>query len=326
MTSTLRPSLVNGRSGDPALYVEVAHERGAVLFDLGDLSALGARDLLRVRAVGVSHMHIDHLIGFDALLRVNVGREARIALIGPEGLAACIGHKLAGYSWDLVGRYRTDLLFDIVELVAPDRLRRTRFRFLTGFVPEPGGDEPVEGAVFDDPAFRIDAAILEHHGPCLGFAMTEPVHVNVWRNRVEKMGLPIGPWLKPLKEAVRNGSDDATPIALPGEGEAALGTLRHLVTVEPGQRIGYVADVRDTPANREGIARLCADADTLFIEASFAAADAARAFDRAHLTTTAAGEIARAAGARRMEPFHFSPRYDGQEAMMLAEVDAAFRA
>ena len=49
-----------------------------------------------------------------------------------------------------------------------------------------------------------------------------------------------------------------------------------------------------------------------------------QARSRAHLTTTAAGEIARAAGARRVEPFHFSPRYEGEEEVMIAEVMDAF--
>jgi ribonuclease Z len=42
------------------------------------------------------------------------------------------------------------------------------------------------------------------------------------------------------------------------------------------------------------------------------------------LTTTAAGRIAREAGARRVEPFHFSSRYAGEEERMLNEVRAAF--
>jgi len=62
----------------------------------------------------------------------------------------------------------------------------------------------------------------------------------------------------------------------------------------------------------------------LFIEAAFAQADAALALERAHLTTDAAGNLARQAGVRRVEPFHFSPRYSGQETRMLAEVMAAF--
>ena len=96
------------------------------------------------------------------------------------------------------------------------------------------------------------------------------------------------------------------------------------MTVTPGHKIAYVADAADTPANRAAIISLVRNADLLFIEAAFAAADASLAAERAHLTTAAAGRIARDAGVRRVEPFHFSPRYAGEEERMLAEVMAAF--
>ncbi|WP_176473058.1 ribonuclease Z [Sphingomonas lenta] len=324
MTPSFHPRLVNGRYGDPALFVDRAHERGALLFDLGDLHPLSARDLLRVTHAFVSHMHMDHFVGFDSWLRVLVGREKQVDLVGPEGLIDAVGHKLRAYTWDLVSRYDTDLVIDVAELVAPDRLRRARYRFLTGFAREELGEADAPGGlVARTPAFSVHAAILEHHGPSLGFALTEPVHVNVWRNRVEERGLAVGPWLKPLKEAIRDGAPDDTVITLP-DGTAELGTLRDLVSVEPGQKLGYITDIRDTPANRAAVAALCDGADTLFIEASFAADEAERARDRAHLTTTAAGEIARAAQARRVEPFHFSSRNEGREAEMLLEVEAAF--
>ena len=105
-----------------------------------------------------------------------------------------------------------------------------------------------------------------------------------------------------------------------------LGSLRDLVTVTAGQKIAYVTDVADTPSNRAAIVALVQNADVLFIEAPFAQADDALARDRAHLTTTAAGEIAREANVRRVEPFHFSPRYAGEPQRMLAEVRAAFTA
>ena len=87
-----------------------------------------------------------------------------------------------------------------------------------------------------------------------------------------------------------------------------LGSLRDLLTVTVGQKIAYVTDVADTPANRAAIVALVQNADILFIEAAFAGADAALARERAHLTTTDAGVIAREANVRRVEPFHFSPR------------------
>lgn len=325
MNPTFHGSLVNGRFGDAAVFVERMHAREALLFDLGDLAALSARDLLRVTHVFVSHMHMDHFIGFDALLRVHVGRAKQITLVGPEGIASCVGHRLAGYSWDLVHRYESDLVFHVVELAAAELARETRFRLRAAFAAEPLGEKPViDHIVAETPAFTARASILEHHGPSLGFALAEPLHVNIWRNRVIERGLPLGPWLAPLKQAVREGRGDDHPVQLPDGSTAPLGQCRDLLTVEPGQKLGYVTDVRDTAANRHAIAQLCKGADTLFIEASFAAADADKADHRAHLTTSAAGEIARQARARRVEPFHFSPRYEGAEEQMLAEVRGAF--
>jgi ribonuclease Z len=141
---------------------------------------------------------------------------------------------------------------------------------------------------------------------------------------LEARGLAPGSWLQALKRALLEGQGDAYEVETPA-GPAALGTLRSLVTVTAGQKIAYATDVADTPANRAKLAALAQGADTFFLESCFAAADAAQARDRAHLTTQAAGEIARAAGARRFEPFHFSPRYEGEEERMLAEAEAAFR-
>ena len=326
MRPNLHPRLVNGRFGDPGLFVEMLHRRGALLVDLGDLAPLSPRDLLRVTHVLVSHMHMDHFIGFDALLRVSVGRDKIVRMVGPPGLAERVHHKLLGYQWDLVDRYETDLVFAVTELHPGGRLERARFRFRRGFAREDETPaDAADGRVEEGEGFRIEAALLAHHGPCLGFAIAEPAHVNVWKSRLAERGLPTGAWLQPLKQAVIDQRGDDWPIPLPDGGTAPLGALRELVTIGPGQKIVYVTDVADTPDNRAAIVRLSAGADLLFIEASFAAADAGQAQARVHLTTRAAGEIARAAGARRIEPFHFSPRYEGEEARMLAEVESAFR-
>ena len=327
MRPNLHPRLVNGRFGDPGLFVAMLHRRDALLFDMGDLSALSARDLLRIGHVFVTHMHVDHFIGFDALLRVSVGREKTIFMVGPPGLADKVHHKLLAYEWDLVDRYPTDLVFEVTELHRGGAILGARFRFKRGFAREPlGAGRVKDDVVAAGDGFVVRAVTLEHHGPCLGFAFAEPAHVNVWKTRLEARGLPTGAWLQALKRAVADDRDDDTPIALPGHrGAATLGELRDLVTVGEGQKIGYFTDIADTPANRDAIVRLANSADLLFIESSFAAADADQARARAHLTTRAAGEIARAAGVRRVEPFHFSPRYEDEEARMLSEVDAAYR-
>jgi ribonuclease Z len=164
----------------------------------------------------------------------------------------------------------------------------------------------------------------------LGFAVEEEAHVNVWKSRLDEQGLPVGPWLRELKRAVLENKEDDYVIRVAPPSNAAdgramrLGKLRSAVTVTPGQKIAYVTDVTDSAANRREIIRLARNADLLFIEAAFARADAALAAQRAHLTTAAAGAIAREAAVRKVEPFHFSPRYSGQEARLFDEVTAAF--
>ena len=43
MRPLLHSFLLNGRKGDPALYIETLFEKHAVLFDLGDLASLPPR-------------------------------------------------------------------------------------------------------------------------------------------------------------------------------------------------------------------------------------------------------------------------------------------
>lgn len=327
MRPSLHPTLVNGRTGDPALYVETLFERRAILFDLGDIAALSPRKVLRLEHVFVSHTHIDHFIGFDRLLRLLVGRDKTMRLYGPEGFIDQVAHKLAGYRWNLVDRYAVDLVFEVMEIAAGGETRAARFRFKRAFAHEDlRRGKLTDNIVYGEPTFRVATAVLEHRGPCLGFAIAEAAHVNVWKNRLAEQGLSIGPWLRTLKQAVVEDKSDGYAIRVAEDKELPLGALRNLVTVTPGQKIVYVTDVADTPDNRERIVGLARDADILFIEAAFAQADSALAAERAHLTTAAAGHIARAANVRRVEPFHFSPRYSGQDAWMIAEVMAAFAA
>ncbi|MGX1323081.1 ribonuclease Z [Bradyrhizobium sp. USDA 377] len=331
MRPLFHPSLVNGRYGDPTVYVETLFEKRSLLFDIGEIASLAPRKIRRVDQVFVSHAHIDHFVGFDHLLRLLVGHEKSVQLFGPPGLAEHVFHKLQAYRWNLVENYPCDLVFDVSELGAENSISTTRFRLRKGFAAEPSvSRKTFAGVLCDEPTHQVSAAILEHGTPCLAFALQEAAHVNVWKNRLSEHGLPVGPWLLSLKKAVveRRADDHLIRIeeAAKADRLVPLSSLRDLVTVTAGQKIAYVTDVADTPANRAAIVALIQNADILFIEAAFADADAAIAKERAHLTTTAAGEVAREANVRRVEPFHFSPRYAGERERMLAEVMAAFEA
>lgn len=333
----MRPSyhahLVNGDGGDPVLYVDSLLERRALLFDAGDLAALSPRKLLRISDVFISHTHLDHFAGLDLRIRMMLGRDKRLALCCPSGLIAQTAHKLAAYTWNLAEHYRIDFTLRVTELHHDGTAARAELRLKHRFRCDPLPAPAVrDGVLVDEPALRVRAALLDHNTPCLGYALEERQHVNIWKNRLEARGLAVGAWLRPLKQAVLAGAGDATPIAVEWRAAAGqprhlpLGELREVLRVVPGRKIAYVVDAAYHAANAERIVALAAGADHLFIEAGFLDADAAEAARRHHLTARQAGGLARRAGVARLTPLHFSPRYQGCTQALRAEAAAAFAA
>ena len=332
MRRMLSAELVNGTFGDPALYIDFRDARRALLFDLGDIGALPPRKILRLSDVFVSHAHMDHFGGLDRLLRVCLGRGPQLRLYGPPGFIERVGHKLAAYSWNLVERYPGDFGFLVHELAPDGAVQRARFGSRSAFAREPLPEARAgDGVLLDEPRFRVRAAFLDHGIPCLGFALEEKAHVNVWRNRLVEMGLATGPWLNELKRAVAEGAADDMPIRAwwrdrHGEHErvVTVGELKAgALEIVAGQKLGYVTDIRYTAENEARVAHLAADADQLFIESVFLSSEAEHAARKFHLTAAQAGTIARSARAKIVAPFHFSPRYLGREAELLAELERA---
>lgn len=328
------PKLINGPFGDPGVYVDFLFERRAMLFDLGDLRALPTRQIMRLSDVFVSHAHMDHLFGFDWLLRLCLGRDKCIRLFGPAGFLDQVGHRLAGYTWNLVANYPTDFTLDVTEVVDERQARKACFRCRTGFRREQETSMAlVEGLLRDEEEFTVRFALLDHQTPCLAFALEEKRHVNIWRNRLDEWALEPGPWLKVFKRALVAGEPPDTPIeAVRREGgrltkvRLPLGELAvSIAQVCRGQKIAYVTDVVYHAANARQIVALARGADALFIEATFGEELAERAAQKYHLTARQAGMLARAAGVRFPTPFHFSPIYHEREAELREEFARAFR-
>jgi len=331
MKPIFHPKLVNPPLGDPGLIVQFLYDRRALLFDLGDNARLSNALLLKVTHVFVSHTHIDHFIGFDRLLRVVFGQGKTLTLYGPAGFIGNVEGKLAGFTWNLVERYEQAITLDVVE-VHEDHLLTARFRAVEKFRRR---DErrldKTGGVLLDEPGFSVEAAILEHRVPCLGFALNEKYHINIDKDALGQQGLPPGPWLNELKQSIYEERPDDHAIALPAgahgrAGARPLGELRReLVRITPGQKIAYVVDTVYNEANAKRIVEMARGADVFFCESPFIAEEEERASERRHLTSRQAGLLAREAGVRELRTFHFSPRHTFRQEQLVAEAEAAFQ-
>ena len=328
MRPSLLPRLVNGPFEDPLLFIRFLFENRAVMFDLGDIHALSTRDILKLTHVFVTHTHMDHFAGFDRMLRIFLGREKQLHLFGPEGFIRNVEGKLGGYQWNLVENFTNRFSIKVTEIWA-DRLVSMTYHCRNRF--QPSQDIPEQAfasRVLKEPSFSVSAIILDHRIPCLGLSIKENFHVNIKKDALMDMGLGVGSWIQTFKQALYKKQPPDTPIEI-RYGETSqwysLGVLRDKIAViTPGQKITYVTDVLYSPDNIEKIITFAKGSDQIYIEAAFLETDAHIAAQKYHLTAKQAGEIAGLAGAKKIIPFHFSPRYSNEAHRLETEALTAF--
>ncbi len=334
MKPSFHPRLINDTFSDPGLFIPFLFQRRALLFDLGDLSRLSARDLLKISHVFVTHTHMDHFIGFDQLLRLLLGRDKEVHLFGPTGFLEKVEAKLGAYTWNLIEEYENMLIINATEIQPEQALRRTyssRDRF------RPAATQrafPLKGSLLSEKSFSVDAVILDHKIDCLGLSVRENFSVNIVKEGLEGLGLPVGPWLREFKDALYEGRDGAEEFRVAWrdrdkvrreKGFAIAELTERIARISPGQKITYLADMIGSPENMAKAVHLAMDSQHLFIEAAFLDRDGDIARRKYHLTAREAGLIASRAGAKELTVFHFSPRYVGREGELIHEAMEAFR-
>ncbi len=329
-------NLINPPEKDPGVYIEWKHINRAVLFDMGDLSSLSPRQLLKVSHIFLSHLHIDHFIGFDQFLRIHIGREKHIHIYGPPGLITQVRAKLRAYTWNLVGTFAAHLTFSLTEIY-PRHLKIATISSQDGFRSFFNRNKNIryKDIVFIEENFQVVAVILDHKIPSIAYAIEEKFHLNINKDALKRDGIPIGPWLRDLKDAMLKEKDPVLYMEVPlskereGYGKTSympLGELqRRYVLTSPGEKIAYVADALFSEKNVKKILKILDGANIAFIEAAFLQKDIKKARDTAHLTAAQAGYLARKANVNKLIVFHFSPRYEGMYNLLEREARLFFR-
>ncbi len=209
MNPSFSTSLVNDVFGDPGLYVDIRWSNRALLFDLGTNDRLGPTRLLRATDIFVSHTHMDHFIGFDAVLRVALARGKTLPLFGSPGLIENGQGKLRRYTWNLVDGYPLRLR---VQEFHHEHMRQALFpgfRWIS-LRRAPGSPNDWQSVhplfpVLEDPMFCVKAVALNHRIPSFAYSLEKQCHINVNKQRLHEAGRPVGAWLKDVKQYIWQG-------------------------------------------------------------------------------------------------------------------------
>lgn len=331
MGSMLSTEIVNGLNGDPAVFVYLPQSGEGVLFDAGEIDRLSTRELLKVRTICISHTHVDHFIGFDRLLRVNIPHFRMIEVVGPSGIINNILGKLASYAWNLLEPDQIN--FMVHEVERSGAVRSVKITNTNGFIPEPvvtnkASKDPLHAPTASIPLsherYKIDAVVLDHGMDVCAFILRLPNTTAVSKAALETLNLEPGPWIGELQRM-------ASQHALKGEMEIgpnstydAKDLAAQILTAKAGESVAYVTDIVFSETNLDRMVHTLFQVDTLVCETNYRDEHQERAFTKKHLTTKQAALIAAAISAKNLKIFHVSNIYGDEPEASESEALAFF--
>lgn len=292
---------------DPALLVSPQNARTSLLFDCGTLHGLKTKDLLRVRWVFLSHHHIDHLIGFDHLLRVRLFSDLPLTVVGPLGTTAVIGHRLQGYSWNLTSG--SPFCVEAVDLhqqsIVDSRLYRCHHQFH-------GETPPTPAKVLEPGCFSLEDDLIlswhpvDHGVPCCCYRLERRFTPKFSLERCQSLGLKPGPWVKALT------AKEEFTLEVQGQTRDAAWLREQLLSEVPSQSLGFLTDTRLSPTLSKELCEFFRGVDVLVSECAYLNADSKLAEDNLHMTCSQVASLATAADVGALKLFHLSRRYQEQ--------------
>lgn len=294
-------------------------------FDCGDrcLDALVPSAIKATDHLFFSHLHMDHVGGFDTFFRSNFDRAGRAVNVwGPPGTAAILHHRFRGFLWNIVNDVPGTW---IVHDVHADRVLPYRFEAREAFA-EAHPLDPVahDGTIVSTPECTVETRALEHHGVSLAYVVRETPRVLVDRERLAASGLPAGAWLRALKTiALEDDAAGERWIDVDGVRHDARALAASLLVASGRESIAYVTDFLLDAAAETSLAPWLEGVDTLVCESQYHPDDAALAARNHHATIDRVARLARAANVGTLVPFHLSERYDAADRAAMLELARA---
>lgn len=312
----IEPYFCGGLLDDPLLLVRIRPTGRSILFDCGQLHHLAKRILRSIDTVFVSHAHMDHFMGLDHLVRHTHVSPRPLNLYGPPGIAMRVGHKLAGYDWNLAEPWWRSIF---VNEVHTNRLDRHCFAGARGFAGTFIGSEPLkDDVIYHSPWVKVAARIVDHALPALAFRLTEGEIFTIDPDKLALQGLNPGPWLRELKHRWQTDRLSDGPITVTGVSsqgahwdsvEDAAELYRQLRAERAAASLGYVTDLGFTAANRAALKELLTGTSLVCCECTFLSADEDKARASSHLCSSDLNQLVRELRPKALLPMHLSKAY-----------------
>ena len=323
---SLHYQLLGAPGEDNALFVKVdgGQAQSRILFDCGEntVSQLPFSEVYALESVCFSHLHMDHIAGFDGLFRQLYPRLERPNLIyGPPQTRAILQRRLQGFLWNLSGE-DPQAAWTVVD-VTETHAHSSQFWLREAFALEHSmAERALENAVLlEHPLYTLEVRTLDHLTPSLAYLLRETERVNVNMQALSELNLKPGAWLAALKA----GTLQANML----EGQRITHEVedleRLLLKRTPGESIAYLTDFL---LDEKALSRLVpwlSGVTTLVCECQYLAVDCELATRNYHMFTLQVAELAARAKVSDLILMHVSSRYSALEREeLLAEVRSIF--
>lgn len=314
--------LVNGSTGDPVLLMDYPDRDDALLLDAGDNSPLTLKQLADLRAVFITHHHVDHFIGLDRIVRANIDADKTVSIIGPTGTIQKVYDRIRSYEYQFFPFQKIVLH---VSDVTADTICSARLDCGRRFPPPEVQKTPRNGlAIFETETLSVDACEADHTVPCLSYAVAEKPGYYLDPQALAGGCLKPGPWIGEVLTHLRSEQPQEPSLKIDGGLYMIKDLAARYFKLSTGARLAFITDTLMSPAARPRLLKLARGATRLYCDSFYLDTQKSSAEKHRHTTARQAAEFAAEAGVEELILIHFAGRYVGRYDRLVDEARSIF--